>query len=499
MAAITVASFSAFANLVVAACKLASDPDPVAGLKALADIATGAKSLDAALATTGLAAVAAEMARAAEDHARHFTHAGPARDDAIALFWQVAPAAFADPAATFAVAHLDPALTTDRMVAAIKASPLGREFSAAPLPEQFFRAVVQSTLRVMLARADTVAALAPALWRESLRQQDNVRQGQEEGCRASELRDGEMLAILRRLESTKEAAAARAAGISDERILGLLRRIAPDVPDPDHAFAELERLVEVAIEVQARGRAGSKTGDFVDAVLVRMAELSAEGRDDEAATEADRAFAEWEERQRLEAQKGVAVLEAGLRADILRRDPASAARRIIRGIEIETPDPPAAFVALRDEIKSRYEIGAERGILIELEISDFLACEARSRAEGPLQAGAAFDDLGNIRAALGERQGSASHLRAAIEAYRTALEIRPRALAPLDWVTTSINLGNVLTALGEWRADALLLHEAIGTLQAALDDVPRRLAVGMGAGAKWPWWGIWNPRQVRGQ
>ena len=91
-------------------------------LKALADIATGTKSLDAALGTTGLAAVAAEMARTAEDHARHFTHPGPARDDAIALFWQVAPAAFADPA-TFAAAHLDPALTTDRMVAAIKASP----------------------------------------------------------------------------------------------------------------------------------------------------------------------------------------------------------------------------------------------------------------------------------------------------------------------------------------------------------------------------------------
>ena len=101
MAVITVASFAAFANLVVAACKLASDPDPVARLKALADVATGARSLDTALGATGLAAVAAGMARVAEDHARHFTHADPARDDAVALFWQVAPAAFADPA-TFA-------------------------------------------------------------------------------------------------------------------------------------------------------------------------------------------------------------------------------------------------------------------------------------------------------------------------------------------------------------------------------------------------------------
>jgi hypothetical protein len=167
VAIVTVASFAAFANLVVAACKLDPDPDPVARLKALADIATGRRSLDAALGTTGLAAVAGEMARTAEDHARHFTHPGPARDDALAIFWQVAPAAFADPA-TFAAAHLDPALTTDRMVAAIRASPIGRDFTAAPLPEQFFRTVARSTLDVMLARADTVAALAPALWRRSL-------------------------------------------------------------------------------------------------------------------------------------------------------------------------------------------------------------------------------------------------------------------------------------------------------------------------------------------
>ena len=100
MAAVTLASFAAFANLVVAACKLASDRDPVARLEALADIATGARSLDTALGATGLAAVAAEMARTAEDHARHFTQPGPARDDAIALFWQVAPAFISRPAAS---------------------------------------------------------------------------------------------------------------------------------------------------------------------------------------------------------------------------------------------------------------------------------------------------------------------------------------------------------------------------------------------------------------
>jgi hypothetical protein len=167
MPALTVTSFAAFANLTVAACKLATGDTPVDRLKALADIATGARSLDTLFRATGLAAVSAEMARVAEDHARHFTHPGRARDDAVAIFWQVAPAAFADPA-TFAAAHLDPALTTDRMVAAIKASPLARDFTAAPLAEHFFRAVACATLDLMLYRADTVAALAPALWRKQL-------------------------------------------------------------------------------------------------------------------------------------------------------------------------------------------------------------------------------------------------------------------------------------------------------------------------------------------
>ncbi|MFO1210216.1 MAG: hypothetical protein U1E40_13510 [Amaricoccus sp.] len=162
MPAITVASFTAFANLVVAACKLAS---PAAGLPdrpgTLADIAVGRKSLDAALGTAGLAAVAAEMARVAEDHALHFTHPGRARDDAIALFWQVAPDAFADPA-VFAAAHLDPALTADRMTAAVRAGPHARDVRETVLAEPFFRGVAEATLKVMLARAETVAALAPA-------------------------------------------------------------------------------------------------------------------------------------------------------------------------------------------------------------------------------------------------------------------------------------------------------------------------------------------------
>ena len=133
------------------------------------------------------------------------------------------------------------------------------------------------------------------------------------------------------------------------------------MPDLDAAFAELERAVEVSIEIQVRGAAGSNTGRFVDAVLARIAELSAESRDDEAAAEADRAFAEGEERQQQEARKGIALLEAGIRSDILRRDPASAARRIARKLKLAAPDPARLFDDLHDEQDTRHKRGRDKG------------------------------------------------------------------------------------------------------------------------------------------
>jgi hypothetical protein len=169
MPVLTITNFIIFANVIVAACRLATSEGAVDRLAALAAVASGAKSLDAALGTTGLGRVAAEMAAAAEEHARHFTHEGQARDDAIALFFQVAPTAFSDTAGKFVDAHLDPTLTTDQMVAAIKASPLAKDFSETPLAEQFFRSVTHATLRVMLNDPKTVELIAPAIHRQSLK------------------------------------------------------------------------------------------------------------------------------------------------------------------------------------------------------------------------------------------------------------------------------------------------------------------------------------------
>jgi len=131
MPALEIRNFTDFAGLLLAACRLGPEADPAA-------IAAAARSLDPAL--------AAAAARTAQDHAVHFTHPGRARDDAIALFFQVAPAAFSDPSA-FA-APIDPARTAERMARAVHASPLGRDFREAVLAEPLFRGIVEQALRL---------------------------------------------------------------------------------------------------------------------------------------------------------------------------------------------------------------------------------------------------------------------------------------------------------------------------------------------------------------
>lgn len=159
MDSIAIRNFATFADLLAASCTLGAPSDAADRTAILADIASGRRTLDAALSTSGLAGVAAEMARVAEDHARHFTHPGQARDDALALFWQAAPSAFADPV-TLAAAHFDPGLTAERMLAAVRAGPHARDFAASPLAAQFFQGVVHGMVEVMRARVGNDGAPA---------------------------------------------------------------------------------------------------------------------------------------------------------------------------------------------------------------------------------------------------------------------------------------------------------------------------------------------------
>src|SRR5262249_29930947 len=158
------------------------------------------------------------------------------------------------------------------------------------------------------------------------------------------------------------------------------------------ALRELERAVDVAVEVADEGRRGSNTGDFVDTVLARIAEKSAAGRFDEAAAVADAAFVQWEieekERRDVAIGCGQELLDAGLKQDILRRDAMSAARRIERMVRLEHSDDRAArFAALHERQNEWYETGRDKGLNFDLVVSIEEARLLIISADGPNESG----------------------------------------------------------------------------------------------------------------
>jgi hypothetical protein len=75
-----------------------------------------------------------------------------------------------------------------------------------------------------------------------------------------------------RLVAVLEARGHLQSGVERRVIIGLARRVKRDVSDFDQAIAELERAVEVALDVIARGEHGTKADEFVNKVLSEIAE-----------------------------------------------------------------------------------------------------------------------------------------------------------------------------------------------------------------------------------
>ena len=451
MAGFTITSFATFAGLLLAAQKLAHDPNPLNRVKALADLASNGKSLAAALRDTGLTPLAQEMARRAEEAAQAFTHDGPARDDAKLIFEQVAPEAFGDPAA-FAAADLDPAATTDAMVAAIKASPHARDFATTVLAERYFREVAQATLAVMLAEADFIATITPDLWRETLR-----RQGiQIELLEAVKGDTTEILALVR------EFHAMRTTTVPEDTLIAMARKISPRVADRAEALRALDAAADRAAEAQARGEAGSNLDAFVDGVLRSLAALTAEGKLDTAAATADDAV------ERAEAGL-TQLIDAAITQHLLAFDAEGAARQIARRLTLETPDPSVLFAVMQREREVWYERGRDKGLRLDLEVAVVLARASYSWAIDANQRGMARNDLGLALATLGERGSGAERLQAAVTAFRAALEELTRERVPLGWATVQNNLGNAFLTLGERESGTARLEEAVAAYRAALE------------------------------
>ncbi|HEX8165216.1 MAG TPA: tetratricopeptide repeat protein [Beijerinckiaceae bacterium] len=268
------------------------------------------------------------------------------------------------------------------------------------------------------------------------------------------------------------------AGIGRELVLELARRLKPEEAlSFEQAVTEVRAAVETAIRVVEEGRRGSNLGEFVDSVLKRIAERTLAQDFEGAASEADRAFAEWrrieEERRAESTAAGVRILEAGIEQDRLRRDFKSAAARIAAAVDLEHQDPEPRFAALRQRWDAFYVEGRDKGINASLELAIEIARIEAERANSAEQQGVARNDLGAALQVLGERESGTARLEEAVAAYRAALKEHTRERVPLDWAMTQNNLGTALATLGERESGTGRLEEAVAACRAALEEYTR--------------------------
>jgi tetratricopeptide (TPR) repeat protein len=268
------------------------------------------------------------------------------------------------------------------------------------------------------------------------------------------------------------------AGLGEPVVLELARRLKPDEDlSLKQAVKEVSAAVDVAITASQRGGHGSNLDDLVSVVRNRIAEKTKSGDIDAAAKEADRGFAEWEQTEKERRQRstlsGIALLEAGLEQDILRRDASSAGRRVEHIVGLQHSEHIDRFAALRAHQDEWYVRGRDRGVNFDLEVAIEIARLTRPLSANPGERGTALNELGIALATLGERESGTARLEEAVEAFRAALQEWTRERVPLDWATTQNNLGNTLSRLGERESGPARLEEAVQAYRNALQEFTR--------------------------
>jgi tetratricopeptide (TPR) repeat protein len=286
-------------------------------------------------------------------------------------------------------------------------------------------------------------------------------------------------AVLAELQRVGVIARAADAGVGEQAVLKLARRLKPNEElTLEQAVVEVSAAVDVAIDVVEKGARGSNLDDLVDTVLARIAEKTRAGDFEGAARDADHGFAEWEhaeaERREGSLRSGIALLEAGLEQDILRRDPSAAARRVERIVALEHPDNASfRFAAMRERQDVFYVRGRDKGINLDLLVAIEIARLALASAHGANERGQALTNFGAALRVLGARESGMAKLEEAVVAYREALKEYARERVPLDWAMTQNNLGNALYTLGARESGTAKLEDAVAAYHDALKERTR--------------------------
>ena len=264
---------------------------------------------------------------------------------------------------------------------------------------------------------------------------------------------------------------AAAGGLERETIIKLAQRLKPGDITFDQALVELERAVVVALDLIERGERGTNEGDFVDAVIKRVAAKTRSGDLDGGARAIDEGLAELDATHR---RSRITLLEEGVQVDILRRDSSAVAKRIEAIVVIDQQiDRPSWSQAFRDRYDLFLADGEIKGINFSLSVAIELARRMAVTARDADECGVALNLLGNALLTLGERESGTARLEEAVAAHRAALEERTRERVPLDWAMTQMNLGTGLLTLGERESGTARLEEAVAAHRAALEERTR--------------------------
>ncbi|MEO9970238.1 MAG: hypothetical protein ABJG15_10550 [Hyphomonadaceae bacterium] len=258
--------------------------------------------------------------------------------------------------------------------------------------------------------------------------------------------------------------------LPEPAVLSLAQRIVTETGGNEVlALAELERAVEIALDLRKAGASLRNLDGFVADVAARMARENDAGDEEAADREYEAAMAQMEREEAEEAERRLqsktALIEQGIRQAYLLRDVAKLVEREERKAGL-TADGAALFEAMRVAQSQYYETGLRMGTRFDLEIGVALAERCIEIAETPDARAAAQNDLGNVLQVLGQR-GDADALGHSVKAYEAALSVYTKVDMPADWAMTQNNLGNVLRVLGE-RGDNDALERSVMAFEAAL-------------------------------
>ncbi len=366
-----------------------------------------------------------------------------------------------------AQANLDTARIAGLVVA--KAGAGDEMFRKDTFGERLLRCLVQRAYEEAKRDRDFAAMIGIPVQQVLLERTDALLAGQAELPNA----------IVSRLVAALDMRRAESGGLEWETIIKIARRLRPDeMLDFDQAVIELEKAVDVALDVIARGERGTNYDAFVDLVLAKVAEKTRLADFDGGAQAVDEALIDLDRREAEQRdifrRSRVALLEAGVDQDILRRDASAVARRIEGIVTVEHPDDrPAWSPAFRERFDHFYEEGGSKGVNFSLAVAIGLARRMAVSAHDSHERGVAGNLLGLALWRLGERESGTARLEEAVAAHRAVLAEWTRDRVPLYWAGTQNNLGNELATLGERESRTARLEDAVAAYHAALEERTR--------------------------